>query len=147
MVWSDTDCFLERAERDKEKRYYAWLDSISSHTTVFYAAVSIHGRRGEGCDKLINFCAKLRASRHSTAEAYSQQAIFRYAWSARLSLAANRATYLHASQVVAKLLGGGSVAKKPFKIFKARQPRDIIYHAGATALRVPLSSQEVGGFQ
>jgi hypothetical protein len=31
--------------------------------------------------------------------------------------------------------------------FKAQQPRDIIYHAGATALRVPLSSQEVGGFQ
>ena len=140
MNWADTDSFLTEAERSKERKYYAWLQNVKGRVSVFYAAMSIHGRRGEGLDKLINFCAKLRAERASYLEAKSIKAVFQQAWRARFSLASARLAYDHTSRAVATLLKGERFrsALKAQRFIKAME---VMLTAGATDFRIPPYSQ------
>ena len=143
MTWADTDSFLSDAEKAKERKYYAWLRKVSGRVSVFYAAMSVHGRRGEGFDDLIQFCAKLRAERCTDLEARSLRAVFQQAWRARFSLAAVRMAYDHSSRAVATLLKGTRL-RRALRPTRFSRFLDVVTVAGATDLRIPPSSQ-VGG--
>ena len=143
MTWEDTDCFLSDAERAKEKKYYAWLRQISGRVSVFYAAMSVHGRRGEGFDQLINYCAKVRAERCSELEARSMRAVFQQAWRARFGLAAIRMAYDHTSRAVATLLKGSRL-RRALRPSRFSRFMDVVAAAGATDLRILPYSQDGG---
>ena len=113
---------------------------------MFYAAMSVHGQRGEGFDQLINDCAKVRADRCSELEARSLRAVFRQAWRARFGLAAIRMAYDHTSRAVATLLKGSRL-RRALRPTRFSRSLDVVAVAGATDLRIPPYSQDGGGLE
>ena len=121
-----------------------WLRTVTGRVSVFYAAMSIHGRRGEGMDQLLHHCAKIRMNRSSELEAQSARAVFLQAWRTRLSLAAVRMAYDHTSPAVATLLKEERFHRR-VQAPKFWRAADILMAAGATDLRIPPFSQGGGG--
>ena len=143
MCWEDTGSFLEKAEREKEHRYYNWLNTLGSSTSVFYAASSVHGRWGADFEKMLSFCARMRSDRACSLEAASVKAIFRQVWEARLLLTTARAVFRHAQRAVHKLLTQDPPVSAK-QIFIRRSSTDPSYVAGVGFLRSAEPSQ-MGG--
>ena len=64
----------------------------------------MHGRRGQGMQNLVGFCARQRSSWAGALEKKSLQATFRWSWQSRLTVSVARAAFSHLQLALTKLL-------------------------------------------